>query len=396
MSIRAVIGAQGAQTSTSAGRGLARYVSEYTEALVRLVPEMVAAVDLDPSMPRPAFLDRIPGLGVTGLWMPPGGGDLLYHVMSPFELESIDRIWPVWARSPDTRLVVTLHDLIAFVYGEQYLADPVMRTRYIIRLGMVRAADAVIAISEATANDAVDYLGIPRERIFVTYEDCSPVFAPRDRPLAEIEAELVRRLPKLRTGFTLYVGGPDYRKNLPVLFAAHARMPAELRARNQLVVSGKLLPDEHEALVAEAVRHGVLDHLLITGYVPDDVLRGLYQACACFVLPSLYEGFGLPALEAMRCDAPVLVADRTSLREVMPLPEARFDPADPDALASLMERCLLDEAFRERLRAAGRQAQGRFSWERVVEVTRRAYLAAGAGPGARPGLPSRTRSSSIS
>jgi glycosyltransferase involved in cell wall biosynthesis len=174
------------------------------------------------------------------------------------------------------------------------------------------------------------------------------------------------------------------------MIAAYALLPPEVQTRHQLVISCKVLPDEERVLRDLAAARGLTGELLLTGYVSDDVLVRLYQGCGLFVFPSLYEGFGLPVLEAMRCGAPVIAGDVSSLRELVRDPEARFDPTSPITLRDRMQRGVEDLEFRSRLRAVAVSESQRFTWDKVVEETLRGYRFAH-GERSRPSAPRRFR-----
>ena len=126
---------------------------------------------------------------------------------------------------------------------------------------------------------------------------------------AQAERVLASRLRELRPGFLLYVAGFEFRKNLERLITAYGLLPEELRASHQLVIACRLLPSEAELMREWAARAGIrAEQLVLTGYVTDAELGALYHACELFVFPSLYEGSGLPILEAMSCGAPVIAS----------------------------------------------------------------------------------------
>ncbi len=133
----------------------------------------------------------------------------------------------------------------------------------------------------------------------------------------------------MRPGYFLYTGGVDFRKNMEGLIRAHGALAPALRARHQLVIVCRMNDHQREHYLAEARRCGSEDDVLLTGYVSDDTLHGLYEASRVFVFPSFYEGFGLPIVEAVACGAPVIASARSSLPEVTPSGEGLFDPESP-------------------------------------------------------------------
>jgi glycosyltransferase involved in cell wall biosynthesis len=268
---------------------------------------------------------------------------------------------------------VTLYDLILLTWQREYLASWPIRQHYLTRLGLLRAADAVLAISQKTADDAVSLLGLDRRRVFVVHAGVSELFAPALRPREVIVTNLRAKLPTLRPGFFLYAGATDPRKNLKSLIEAYALLPEKTRRERQLVIVSRLPGVDGPALQQLTERLGIAPQTLWTDYVPDEALACLYQACGAFVFPSLYEGFGLPVVEAQRCGAPVLAGDNSSLREVVPDAAARFDAASPQAIAAALEKVASDAPFREELAERGRQWAARYSWDRVVDASLAAY-----------------------
>jgi ADP-heptose:LPS heptosyltransferase len=167
----------------------------------------------------------------------------------------------------------------------------------------------------------------------------------------------------------MYTGGADERKNLHRLIQAYAGLPAHLRAGYQLVFVGKMPPGYIETFFRTAKTHGLDDNdLVVAGYVPDEDLVNLYNACDLFVFPSTHEGFGIPPLEAMSCRAPVIASNATSLPEVVGLADAMFDPTSVDAIRDKLEQALTDPSFRERLTEHGIAHSKTFTWARTADL----------------------------
>jgi glycosyltransferase involved in cell wall biosynthesis len=181
------------------------------------------------------------------------------------------------------------------------------------------------------------------------------------RPLPAAEVEAFRRRHALDGPFFLHVGTLQPRKNIPVLLDALARL-GRPDAPLALVGGKGWLYDE----IFERVRAlGLVDRVRFAGYVDDAELPLWYNAAAALIFPSLYEGFGLPIVEALACGAPVIAADTSSLPEAGGTAALYFDPHDPDALAARLATVLDDGALRRRLRQAGPAQAARFSWERA-------------------------------
>ncbi|MCA1942966.1 MAG: glycosyltransferase, partial [Yonghaparkia sp.] len=295
-----------------------------------------------------------------------GGAEVL-HVTSPFygfpgRIDSLP--------GPYGATVATLYDLIPLRYPEVYLPSPGMMAAYRSRLELVRQADRVLSISNATTRDAIALGGVDPARIVTVGAGVSAEFVPvADPGLAFDRARAA--VPGLRPDFVLYTGGWDFRKNLVGLLEGYALLPRAVRARHQLVIVCSLRPIEREHLENEARALGVLDDLLLTGYVDDAVLVALKQSTALFVFPSLYEGFGLPVAEALACGAPCIVADTSSLVEIVPDPAGRFDPQDARSIADRISAALAPGALRDRLLEFA--ATARYSWDDVAARTVQAY-----------------------
>ena len=293
----------------------------------------------------------------------------IYHIPSPFEPSATDVLWPPERR--DDLLVVTLHDLIPAVFPAEQMPDPGVRRAYWARAELVRQADRVLAVSEATAQDAVRLLGVPESKISVIGGGVSDGFRPPDsRPTAQ--TALGELQPEIDGEFILYTGGMDYRKNVGGLLQAYAGLPPALRERYMLVLVGRLgVDDPRGPFGDQAEASGIADRVVFTGFVSDEELVALYQACSLFVFPSLYEGFGLPVVEALACGAPALAGRNSSLVELVDREEAFFDAADPASIQEALERALGDAELLDRLRAP--EIRERFTWRRIAGLTAAAY-----------------------
>jgi len=167
--------------------------------------------------------------------------------------------------------------------------------------------------------------------------------------------------------YILYTGGADERKNLPRLIRAFAKLPQEIRRTHQLVFAGKLLDNEAYKLKREAKSAKLKgDEFILTGYVTDNDLIQLYSRCELYVFPSWHEGFGLPALEAMACGAPVVSARSSSLVEVIAKDNALFDPFSEEDITRIITQALSDQGFRQELIDHGVEQSRKFSWEKTA------------------------------
>ena len=270
---------------------------------------------------------------------------------------------------PGTHSVLTVFDLSFARYPN--LTMPGMQ-RYLTRVVLRSAcrADRVIAISEATKADLCDLYSIDPRRISVVYPGVEPRFHPAEEPAAE---RAVRARYGLGDGpFILTVGTLQPRKNHARLVEAFAR----IGPRYRLVIAGGRGWAYQE--VSERVAQlGLDDRVIFPGYVDDADLPGLYRAASALAYPSLYEGFGLPVLEAMACGTPVMAADTSSLPEVVGEAGLLVDPLDVDALAGALVRLLEDEPLRARLREQGIRQAADFTWARAAAETWEIYRSTG-------------------
>jgi glycosyltransferase involved in cell wall biosynthesis len=362
---------QGVQSPAHGERGIARYLTELARALERWHPDSVARYLLEPKLAVPGSIELLAASGrLTYTNRVDGWHASVYHVGSPFEYVPLERIWPLYAHRTGMRLAVTLYDLIPLLFPEVYLTDPAVTAWYRTRLGLVRRADRVLAISNATARDAVERLWLQEERVVVVGAGVSERFHPPASREAALAA-LREGLPWIEPGYVLYTGGIEPRKNIDRLLEAYAGLSQALRERHQLLIVCRVLPQERALLEAQLRRLGVAGRVRFPGFVSDEDLLHLYQAAELFVFPALYEGFGLPIAEAMASGAPVITSRSSALTELVTDEEALFDPYEATAIRAALERTLSDEGLRERLRS--RRLDERHTWRGVARRTAEVY-----------------------
>jgi glycosyltransferase involved in cell wall biosynthesis len=227
-------------------------------------------------------------------------------------------------------------------------------------------------VSEATKADLVEILRVPPSKVVVIHEAVGPEFA---RPQSPEAVDAVVRRYGLRRPYCLFVGNLEPRKNLPRLIEAFAevrrRAGAEGRSA-QLVLAGTRAW-LHGGIFRAVEAHGLADAVAFTDYVPRGDLPALYAGATCFVFPSLYEGFGLPVLEAMAAGAPVVAARAGSIPEVAGDAALLVDARVPDEIAAAIEAVLTDGALRARLVARGRARAAQFEWNTVARRTLAVY-----------------------
>ena len=267
------------------------------------------------------------------------------------------------------KAVVTVHDVTPVTLPWAF--PP--RHRWIVSTALARArtqADVVIVPSAATAEDVRRHLKIGPERITVIPMGCETRFQPtRDAS----QAARVRRRYRLPARYMLFVGTLEPRKNLGGLLRAFALFRAEHSGDDVKLVIAGVRGWGQESYDGISDRLELRDHVRYVGFVADEDLPDLYRGAEVFVYPSLYEGFGLPILEAMACGVPVITSNRSSLPEVAGQAALLIEPTQPEALAAAMSAVISDHAQSAELRRRGLARAKDFSWEAVARQTLKVY-----------------------
>jgi glycosyltransferase involved in cell wall biosynthesis len=423
--MRIVIDLQGAQTA-SRYRGIGRYSLQFAEAMVRnggnhewfIALNAAFADTIEPI--RAAFDGLVPQEQIV-VWETPGpvsGIDpanaarrhAAERVREAF-LASLQPDWVVvtslfehgFSDGSVTSInehsllptAVVLYDLIPLIYRDIYLSNPVIEAWYLEKLDHLRRAKLLLSISESSGREAVEHLGFDPADVVPIGADCDARFRPSS--LSEEKRAHLRAAYGIERPFVMYTGGIDHRKNIEGLIRAYAALPQALRHRYQLAVVCAVQPTDRKRLLSLARKQGLgEDELILTGFVSDDDLLALYNACTLFVFPSWHEGFGLPALEAMRCGKAVLAANTSSLPEVVGREDALFDPFDEGAMAALIERVLTDDAFRHDLEQHALKQSRRFSWDETAQRALAALEAAAPRATIAPPAPRRRKLAYVS
>ena len=267
-------------------------------------------------------------------------------------------------------VVVSIHDL-SFEHLPQTFSR---RSRTQLRLTVrhsARRAARILSLSEHTRRDIIETYGIEGDRI-----KAIPLAAPKNFAPVEDDSELrrVRHNYGIDGDYILSVGSIQPRKNLARLIKAYASLRGDDLAAKlpKLVLVGKCAWLYDETLRA-LEQSGVKDRVVLTGYVPEADLPALYTGALCFVYPSYFEGFGLPPLEAMKCGAPVIVGNRTSLPEVVGDAALTVDPFAIDAIAGAMKLLINDLQLREELSVKGQKRAAAFDWQETARKTLMVY-----------------------
>lgn len=258
--------------------------------------------------------------------------------------------------------ILTVHDLIFKLFPEHHKRLNHLFLNNAMPL-FVKRATAIIAISEATKHDLITHYQVPPEKITVIYEAAAPNFTP---PTAE-QVEAVRQRYRLPSRFLVVVGTIEPRKNYGRLVQALMH----LRQRDpdlKLVVVGSKgwLYEDFFQTISDM---GATEHVIFPGYVPDEDLPAVYTAATVMVMPSVYEGFGLPLLEALACGTPIASSNAASLPELGGDVPIYFNPQHVDEMIHALETILGDESLQSTMRQRGPEQAARFSWDKAARET---------------------------
>lgn len=265
--------------------------------------------------------------------------------------------------------IVTIHDLIPYIMpetvGKGYLKRFLRDMPYIIS-----QAAGIITVSEYSKKDILRFFPeFPEEKIFVTPLAANTTFKPLDKNLCK---KHIKDNFKVEDPFILYVGGFSKRKNVKELILAFKHVKPSLNKNYKLIIAGSLR-DEGISLKNFVESEGLSDSIVFTGFIEDSFLPTLYNAADAFVYPSLYEGFGLPPLEAMSCKTPVITSNLTSIPEVTSDAAILINPHNIDELSSALVTLLNNDSLKQNLAEKGYKRSQNFTWNNTAEKTFAAY-----------------------
>lgn len=265
------------------------------------------------------------------------------------------------------RTVTTIPDIAYEHHPEFFSRFETARSKLLIRRSAERA-DQIITVSEYSKRDIAETYHVDPEKITVTYEGADASYFPRDK---DCSREQIRAKYKVEGPFLLYVGRIQERKNLRRLVSAYARL-RKAGAEEKLIVVGKRdwMSDNLHKYVRSL---NVEDSVVFTGYVPSMDLPIFYNAAEAFVYPSIFEGFGLPIIEAMACGAPVLTSFGSSLEEVAGDAAVLVDPWSVESIANALGKLLREPNLRASIGQAGLARSATFSFQKTAEQTARVY-----------------------
>jgi len=357
-----------ARTATPHFPGIGRYVANLARALIpQLAPGEQLTVFFDPAHPldfpagdvvRSLPVDISP-FSLRQQWVIP-------HLLRQHKVDMYHSAYYLMAYCTGVPTLLTLYDLIPIHYPEHSTLKARLLFRGATALAL-RTAQHTLAISEAARRDFLARFRLRPDRITAIPLAADPAFTPQP-PEAVIALRARYDLPDK---FILYLGSNKPHKNLVRLIEAWAAMQAEAPDYT-LVIAGAWLP-QHPEPRQRAQALGIDDRVCWLGPLPGADLPALYTAAGVFVFPSLYEGFGLPVIEAMACGTPVACANTSSLPEVAGDAAMTFEPRQAGAIGDALRRLLGDADLRASLRERGLAQAARFAWTRTAQETLRAY-----------------------
>jgi glycosyltransferase involved in cell wall biosynthesis len=400
MIMRIVIDLQGAQTTSSRDRGIGRYSLALSKALAKLRGSHELIIALNGAFPetiepiRQAFDGLLPPENVV-VWnalRPVNGFDEssadrkyiselvreaffeslnpdIVHLTSLFEGFDDDAVHSIGLHPRNYITSLNFYDLIPLLQSNVYLdPNPVFKKLYYEKIGYLKNADIFLAISESSRQELIKEVSISSDRVQNIGAGVSDIF--REVEISAKKEKDLRSKFSISAKFIMYSGAADERKNHRGLMQAYKQLPPSLKTQYQLVFVGKLPTVLKDQLRAYAASLGLTERdVVITDKVSDDELVAFYNLCDLFVFPSWHEGFGLPALEALACGAPVIGSNNTSIPEVIGREDALFNPHDSVDIAQKIEQVLLDPFLSSDLRKYGPQQAKNFSWEKSAQKT---------------------------
>ena len=399
--MRIVFDLQACQAPFSRTRGIGRYTLAHVRAFIELATEHEVLLVLNNSfsetieLVRQDFADILPmdnirifsamggltDLSINNQWRHTASQTLyedfiralepdVFHVTSLFEgfNDAVTGIVPNHGGINS----VTLYDLIPYQYAETYLPNQSLQDWYFRKMQACKSADLLLAITASSRQEAIDIIGLNEQSVVNISSAIGDHFK-----VSLVETSRMQELQTkfgLRDNYILYTGGIDSRKNIEGLIKAYALLPIDLRDRHQLAIVCSCDASNRDRLQTLAKAAGLpLGQLVLTGFVTEEELVDLYNLAKLFVFPSLHEGFGLPALEAMACGIPTLVSNTSSLPEVVNRQDMQFNPRDPQAISQAIQQTLGDPERMADLREHGLHQAKMFSWQRTAQVTLEAF-----------------------
>ena len=293
-------------------------------------------------------------------------------IPSLFEGYDSDAVTSIGAFDKKTPVVATIHDITPLInYNIVLSSDPLLKKHYFRKLDYLKSASAWLTVSKYTAMDVEKNLGLDKSCIYTTYEGFDDIFKKID--IADNVIKDIKKAFGIEKKFLLYTGMVNNQKNIPRFIESYSKLSSNLRRDYQLVFAGNIPDIMINQIKFISKQYGLNENdVIFTGYVSDEKLALLYNLCSLFVFPSLYEGFGLPTLEAMACGAPVIASNATSLPEVVGKDEVLFNPHSVDSITEKINYILENDNLRYELSSENLKRASKFSWKisakKAIEV----------------------------
>jgi len=303
--------------------------------------------------------------------------DLWEHFYLPLVLQQsridvyhgTNYVAPFFSKVPS---VVTMFDMISFAAEDWYKPLSRYRVRMLIKMS-AKKSRKIITGSVSSKKDIIRLLKVPEKKVEHIYVGIDNIFKPYNE---QHKLDSIKIQYNIRDKFILYVGSINPRKNLIRLIEAYNRLRPELKANYQLVIAG-MKGWKADEVILKVKQAGIENRIVFTGFVPEDDLPYLINAAEFLIFPSLYEGFGIPPLEAMACGTPVLASNTSCIPEIVGDAALLFDPYNVDEIASAMYKALVKDNLRKSLVDKGFERVKLFSWEetarRTLELYREVY-----------------------
>lgn len=395
--MRILIDMQGAQSSGSRNRGIGRYTNSLIKEIISNKGEDQIDILFNGSFPESIYEIRENfGHLLTDdhfhIWYPLESSKFLNENIFNREASELLLEACVARLNPDIILItslfegltdnavtsvnkifqnhlvaVILYDLIPFIYKDKYLSNPIVYKWYESKLNFLKKSNLQLSISESSKQESIKYLETNPYSIVNISTAADDHFKPFEIKTSAKQS-LLKKYNILKS-FVLYTGGIDFRKNIEGLINAYAMLDQEFRRNFQLVIVCSINNDSRKQLLELGQTQGLKEQeLIFTGFVPENDLVNLYNLCELFVFPSIHEGFGLPALEAMCCGAAVIGSNTSSLPEVIGHADALFNPNDPKDIKDKIQQTLSDQAFKKSLQSHSLKQSKLFSWKHSAKI----------------------------
>jgi len=300
----------------------------------------------------------------------PNKGDI-FHILSPMEPQSHSVIH---RPNSDCLVVSTIYDFIPFLFQEQYLQSKQELEHYLERLELLGKSDYFFAISEQTKADAIEILHVPTDKVLNIGIAPSEIFYNYQETEKANSKEDLRR-SGVPSKFILSISNLDPRKNLVRLIEAYCQLPALIRDEYFLLLVSntpvKLLAANSE--LGRLLEKEEASNIRILYSISDSLLNALYNNCSLFIMASLYEGGGLPIIEAQRCGAPVVASNSSSLPEFLGNKQGLFTPHDVNSISTKIEEVLMDKILAQSLATEGLSYSKQFTWKSITNKIINAY-----------------------